>query len=73
MRALPKPQTVRSISACFRFKDQQNSASPEVVSQAWEGREGPIKLAGVEAEGYPIANYITCASKYLGVTLDSAD
>ena len=36
---------------------------PEVVSKAWESREGPIVLATVDRKGTPNAIYATCVSK----------
>lgn len=37
---------------------------PQVVSQAWEARKGPIVLATVSPEGVPNAIYATCVKKY---------
>ena len=37
---------------------------PEVVSQAWDARKGPIVLATVSPEGVPNAIYATCVKKY---------
>lgn len=37
---------------------------PQVVSQAWEARKGPIVLATVNPEGIPNAIYATCVKKY---------
>jgi len=39
-------------------------ALPEVVSQAWENREGPLVLSTVDKEGTPNAIYATCVSKF---------
>jgi len=36
------------------------SALPEVVSQAWDKRQGPIVLATVDATGKPNIIYATC-------------
>jgi len=37
---------------------------PEIVSKAWENREGPIVLSTVDENGNPNAIYATCTSKY---------
>jgi len=36
---------------------------PEVVSEAWKSREGPIVLATVDRKGTPNAIYATCVSR----------
>jgi len=36
---------------------------PDIVSQAWEQREGPIVLTTVDREGTPNAIYATCVRK----------
>jgi hypothetical protein len=40
------------------------SQLPEVVSEAWEAREGPIVLTTVNEEGIPNAIYASCVRKY---------
>ena len=40
------------------------TALPQVVSQAWETRKGPIVLATVSPEGVPNAIYATCVKKF---------
>jgi len=37
---------------------------PEIVSKAWEDREGPIILSTVNGDGTPNAIYASCVSKY---------
>ena len=37
---------------------------PEIVSKAWENREGPVVLSTVDRDGNPNAIYATCTSKY---------
>ena len=46
---------------------------PDIVSQAWEQREGPIVLTTVDSEGVPNAIYATCVSKFSADTLVVAD
>ncbi len=46
---------------------------PDIVSQAWEQREGPIVLTTVDREGTPNAIYATCVSKFSADTLVVAD
>ena len=46
---------------------------PEVVSKAWENREGPIVLTTVDAAGNPNAIYATCVHKHSDDTLVVAD
>ena len=46
---------------------------PDLVSQAWEQREGPIVLTTVDREGTPNAIYATCVSKVSEDTLVVAD
>ncbi|MBN1486043.1 MAG: pyridoxamine 5'-phosphate oxidase family protein [Anaerolineae bacterium] len=46
---------------------------PEIVSQAWEEREGPIVLTTVAADGTPNAIYATCVKKYSEDRLVVAD
>lgn len=45
----------------------------DIVSQAWEQREGPIVLTTVDREGTPNAIYATCVSKFSADTLVVAD
>ena len=40
------------------------AALPELVSKAWEDREGPIILTTVNGDGKPNAIYATCVSKF---------
>ena len=40
------------------------SELPEVISEAWEDREGPIVFTTVNEEGEPNAIYASCVSKY---------
>ena len=40
------------------------SQLPEVVSEAWETREGPIVLTTVNEDGIPNAIYASCVRKY---------
>jgi len=49
------------------------SQLPEVVSQAWESRQGPIVFTTVDEQGTPNAIYATCVSKYDESTLVVAD
>ena len=37
---------------------------PEVVSEAWDDREGPIVFATVDENGIPNAIYATCVKKW---------
>lgn len=37
---------------------------PEVVSEAWDDREGPIVFATVDEHGSPNAIYATCVKKW---------
>jgi predicted pyridoxine 5'-phosphate oxidase superfamily flavin-nucleotide-binding protein len=46
---------------------------PDIVSQAWEQREGPIVLTTVDREGTPNAIYATCVRKFNEDTLVVAD
>jgi hypothetical protein len=46
---------------------------PDIVSQAWEDREGPIILTTVDAEGTPNSIYATCVRKFSQDTLVVAD
>jgi len=39
-------------------------ALPEIVSKAWEDREGPIILSTVDRDGNPNAIYATSVSKF---------
>lgn len=39
-------------------------ALPEIVSKAWEDREGPAILSTVDKNGTPNAIYVTSISKY---------
>lgn len=49
------------------------AALPQVVSQAWDNRKGPIVLATVSPEGVPNAIYATCVTKYAEDRLVVAD
>lgn len=49
------------------------SQLPEIVSKAWEDREGPIILTTVDAKGNPNAIYATCVRKMDEHTLVVAD
>jgi predicted pyridoxine 5'-phosphate oxidase superfamily flavin-nucleotide-binding protein len=40
------------------------SVLPEIVSQAWDKRQGPIVLATVDSAGTPNIIYATCVRKY---------
>lgn len=40
------------------------SQLPDVVSQAWDDRQGPIVLVTVDAAGLPNAIYATCVKRY---------
>lgn len=40
------------------------TAIPELVSNEWENREGPIVLTTANPEGTPNAIYATCVSKF---------
>jgi predicted pyridoxine 5'-phosphate oxidase superfamily flavin-nucleotide-binding protein len=46
---------------------------PEIVSEAWEKREGPVVLTTVDQEGVPNAIYATCVKKVDESTLVVAD
>jgi predicted pyridoxine 5'-phosphate oxidase superfamily flavin-nucleotide-binding protein len=46
---------------------------PEVVSQAWDGREGPVVLVTMDKAGTPNAIYATCVGKFDEETLVVAD
>ena len=46
---------------------------PDIVSQAWDRRKGPIVLATVSPEGVPNAIYATCVKKYADDLLVVAD
>lgn len=46
---------------------------PDVVSQAWDQREGPIVLTTVDEKGMPNSIYATCVSRYGEDTLLIAD
>ncbi len=37
---------------------------PEIVSQAWASREGPVVLTTVSADGVPNSIYANCAEKF---------
>ena len=49
------------------------AALPQVVSQAWDARKGPIVLATVSPEGAPNIIYATCVKKYSEDQLVVAD
>ena len=36
---------------------------PEIASQAWENREGPVVLTTVDSNGIPNTIYVTCVKK----------
>jgi predicted pyridoxine 5'-phosphate oxidase superfamily flavin-nucleotide-binding protein len=36
---------------------------PEIASQAWENREGPVVLTTVDSNGSPNSIYVTCVKK----------
>ena len=40
------------------------AALSEIVSKAWEDREGPIILSTVDEDGNPNSIYATCVSKF---------
>ena len=46
---------------------------PQIVSDAWEEREGPIVLTTVDPEGTPNAIYATCVRRYSASTFVVAD
>ena len=46
---------------------------PEIVTKAWENKEGPLVFTTVNAAGEPNAIYATCVSKYDGNTILIAD
>ena len=46
---------------------------PEIVSQAWENRQGPVVLITNDENATPNAIYATCVSKYDDETLVVAD
>lgn len=46
---------------------------PDIVSQAWEEREGPVVLTTTDSAGTPNAIYATCVSKFSEDTLLVAD
>ncbi len=46
---------------------------PEVVTKAWENREGPIVLTTVDKNGIPNAIYATCVKKTAPDTVVVAD
>ncbi len=46
---------------------------PEVVSQAWGKRSGPVVLTTVNEQGMPNAIYATCVSQYDEGTIVIAD
>ncbi len=37
---------------------------PEIVSRAWDEKEGPVIFTTVDREGIPNAIYATCVAKY---------
>ncbi len=49
------------------------TALPEIVTQAWEQREGPVVLTTVDAAGVPNAIYATCIRLAGADTLVVAD
>ena len=36
---------------------------PEIATQAWENREGPVVLTTVDSDGIPNTIYVTCVKK----------
>ena len=46
---------------------------PQIVSEAWEDREGPIVFTTVDPEGTPNAIYATCVRKFSPSVLVVAD
>ena len=40
------------------------AALPEIVSKAWDDRNGPVVLTTVDANGVPNSIYATCVSKF---------
>jgi len=61
------------IRLIFDSRRNKMTALPEVVSRAWENREGPAVLITVDTEGNPNAIYTTCNSKYSDDTFVIAD
>ena len=49
------------------------AALPEIVSKAWDDRNGPVVLTTVDADGIPNAIYATCVSKFSEDKLVVAD
>jgi uncharacterized protein len=49
------------------------STLPQVVSEAWEARQGPIVLTTVDQDGAPNAIYATCVKMYPGGHVVVAD
>lgn len=49
------------------------SKLPEIVSKAWESKQGPIIFSTVDANGVPNSIYATCVSKFDETTLLVAD
>ena len=49
------------------------AALPEVVSKAWDDREGPVILATVDGAGAPNAIYASCVKKFSEDKLVVAD
>lgn len=46
---------------------------PEIVSNAWDNRKGPVILTTSDDDGIPNSIYATCVSKYNEETLVVAD
>ncbi len=46
---------------------------PDIVSKAWDDRDGPIVFVTTNAQGIPNAIYATCTSKFDEETLVVAD
>lgn len=49
------------------------SALPEIVSQAWDNRKGPVIFSTVDENAVPNAIYATCVNKFDEETLVIAD
>ena len=49
------------------------AALPEIVSKAWDDRNGPVVLTTVDSAGVPNAIYASCVSKFSEDKLVVAD
>lgn len=49
------------------------AALPEIVSKAWDDRNGPVVLTTVDANGVPNSIYASCVSKFSEDKLIVAD